>query len=226
MKFFYYSAIIFGLIASTFANSAEMRVIATGEVKTAPDMTSFEFGVTSKDENSQRALNKNNETTTKILDILRKDKLAPEDIQTSSLLLYQDQDQNKDKVSKTIYAAENHVVVRIKDLNMLGTIYKDIVTNGATQTSNLVYSNKNTHEIYNKARIKAIHNAIEKANLLAKAANMKLGDIINIESYADRGNSNDMRMQTMAIGAEAATPIEEGVINYSADVTISFKLDK
>lgn len=220
----YYFIICLILSSISLANAAVMRVSAVGEVKAKPDMTSFEFGVVSKDPNPQQALDANSKATNKILEALHKDNIQEQDIQTSSLLLYQDQ--NQDKKAQTIYAAENNIVVRVKNLKNLSTIYKDIIVSGANQTSNLVYTNQNTSAIYNEARIRAVHNAIEKAKLLAKAANLKLGDITNIESYANNGNPGPLARQAMAIGAESATPIEQGLINYSAEVTITFNLIK
>lgn len=220
-----YLLLFIGLVClcTISVQASELKVTATGAVKTKPDMATFEFGVSTQQETAQKALDISTKATTKILQILRNDKVAESDIQTSSLLVYPTQ--NKDP--NTRYGAENNIVVRIKNLNMLSTIYKDIVANGANQTSNLTYSNQNTDELFNQARIKAVHNAIAKAKLLANAANMKLGDITKIESYSNQGLPiTTMRAQTMAIGADSATPMEQGVITYSADVTISFALNK
>lgn len=222
MKLLYVLSIIILPFCILSANAAELKVTASGNTKTKPDMASFEFGVVSHDPSAQKALDISSQATTKILNVLHNDDVNKDDIQTSSLLVYPEQ--NKD--DKTNYAAQNSIVVRIKNLNMLSKIYKDIISHGANQTSNLVYTNQDTEALFNQARIRAVHNAIAKAKLLAKAANLKLGDITKIESYVNRGGPSGIRVQSMAIGADSATPMEQGVITYTADVTISFNLEK
>ncbi|GEM_PF-6487469 len=222
MKFLYILPMLILYFYVATANAAELKVTATGTVKAKPNMATFEFGVVSHDPSAEKALDISSKATSKILNVLHNDNLNSSDIQTSSLLVYPEQNKN----DKTTYGAENNIVVRIKNLNMLSKIYKDIIVNGANQTSNLTYTNQDTTELFNEARIRAVHNAIAKAKLLSKAANLKLGDITKIESYVNRGGPSGIRVQAMAIGADSATPMEQGVITYTADVTITFNLEK
>ena len=74
-----------------------------------------------------------------------------------------------------------------------------------------------------QARIEAVKDAIAKATLLTKAADVTLGDVVSI-SEASSGRARPAMMGDMAM-ARSAVPVAAGEVSVGMSVTMVFEIN-
>ncbi|WP_412058702.1 SIMPL domain-containing protein [Bartonella sp. DGB2] len=219
------------LTAPTLLHAQTQRVIivdASGEIHAAPDMAILRLGVVNRADTAQKALSENNKAMNRVIDAFKKNGLDSKDIQTSNLSIYPIQQDRKDKKTKdTLYQISNTITIGIRDLNKAGKFFDEAVNLGINSVDNITFTNADQKAIYKKAREKAVIEAIEKANTLAKAAHVKLGSILKIQEGI---NTDGFRPMPVFLSASpsnnTASNFEGGELVYKARVSITFEIEQ
>ncbi|MHC5307813.1 SIMPL domain-containing protein [Bartonella sp. LJL80] len=217
---------------SAQAGEVEMKhstivVSATGETQTAPDMAVINLAVVTNDKTAQQALAANNKAMNDVLESFKKSGIEPRDLQTSGLSIYPvNEDSKEKKVSEQKYRVSNSLTVRIRDLALAGKIFDQAMSLGINSVSGISFTNAEQKPFYTEARKKAVAEAIEKAQTLAGAANVKLGPIISISEE----NFSSGVMPRLASAAKPAyqadTNFAGGELDYAINVTVTFAIDQ
>ncbi|MCZ2204077.1 SIMPL domain-containing protein [Bartonella sp. A05] len=208
---------------STVQNSI-ITVTATGESRATPDMAIINLAVITHDKTAQAALASNNKSMNDVINTLKNNGIQAQDLQTSGLSIYTISADEK-KNNKDLYQVSNHLTVRIRDLANAGKIFDQAMALGINSVHGITFTNAETKPFYIEARKQAIAEAIEKAKILAQAANVKLGKIIKITE-----NDGNSRPITSLISSARSVNYENtnfagGELNYGVSVTIIFAID-
>jgi len=220
------SRFLFAFFAVTIAlmpaRAAERSVTVTGEatVAIAPDAAIIRIGVTSQDKTAREASDTNAKQMSAVLAAIKDTGIAERDIQTSRLSLQPQYDQGKTGNARlTGFQANNQVTVRIRDVDKLATVLDRAIAAGANEMSGIEFVVSEQSKMLDQARGDAIADARRKAELFAKAAGAKLGNVISI---SEEGSAPQPRpMQAMRAGA---VPIAPGEQTLRAIVTVSYEL--
>ncbi|WP_455480393.1 SIMPL domain-containing protein [Bartonella sp. B12(2025)] len=223
------------LLASSLAVHAEesktknptITVTATGESQAAPDMAIINLAVVTHDKTAQEALASNNKSMNDIINAFKKNNVQENDLQTSGLSIYgSDFDKYQEKKNnEKLYYVSNSLTVRIRDLANAGKIFDQAMALGVNLVNGITFTNANTKPFYQEARKKAIAEAIEKAETIAQAANLKLGKIIKINENNDSYYPMPRLMKSAAHASYADTNFSGGELGYSVNVTVVFSID-
>src|SRR5215470_10100675 len=209
-------------IALVPARAAENLVTVTGEatVAIAPDAAVIRIGVTSQDKTAREASDANAKQMTAVLAAIKDTGIAERDIQTSRLSLQPQYDPNKGGNARlTGFQANNQVTVRIRDIDKLATVLDRAIASGANEMSGIEFVVSEQSKLLDQARGEAIADARRKAELYARAAGAKLGQVVSI---SEEGTAPQPRpMQAMRAGA---VPIAPGEQTLRAIVSVSYEL--
>lgn len=198
----------------------------TGEasVNVAPDLATVSIGVTTNEDTAAKALAANTEAMTKVIGQLKSAGIEESDIQTSSLSIgpvWADGVQpSKREISG--YSATNMVTVRVRNLDNLGPVLDASVADGANALNGLGFELAEPQPALDQARKLAVEDAKRKAQLIADAAGVTLGPIMSIREGGDVGGVRPMAAQF----ARDSVPVQAGEINYSSDVTITWRIGR
>ncbi len=96
---------------------------------------------------------------------------------------------------------------------------------GINSVNGITFTNADTKPFYQEARKKAITEAIEKAETIAQAANLKLGKIIEINENNDNYYPNPRLMSSASRASYADTNFSGGELGYNVSVTVVFAID-
>src|SRR6185312_11082052 len=154
------------------ARAVERSVTVTGEatVAVAPDAAVIRIGVSSQDKTAREASDANDKQMSAVLAAIKDTGIVERDIQTSRLSLQPQYDTNKSGTARlTGFQATNQVTVRIRD-----------IAAGANEMSGIEFVVTEQSRMLDQARDDAIADARRKAELYAKAARAKLGNVISI----------------------------------------------
>ena len=157
---------------------------------------------------------------TAVLETIKASGIAERDIQTSRLSLQPQYDPNKSGTARlTGFQANNQVTVRIRDIDNLPTVLDRAIAAGANEMSGIEFVVSEQSKLLDQARDEAIADARRKAELYAKAAGAKLGQVVSI---SEEGTAPQPRpMQAVRAGA---VPIAPGEQTLRAIVSVSYEL--
>jgi len=206
---------------------AEGRLTVTGEgaVSMVPDIATVTVGVTTQAADAAGALDQNSAATQAVLDQITAFGIAPRDAQTSGLSLSPLWNNGASETAPRItgYQANNQITIRIRDLSKLGLVLDDVVSSGANTFNGLSFGLSDPKPAADDARKAAVAEARARAALLAEAAGLTLGPIL--ELYESGGAIPGPRpMADMA--RMSAVPIAEGEVSVNASVTIVYEIAK
>ena len=224
-------------MAQTQSLPGTIALVGEGQVTGTPDMAIVSSGVVTMGKTARDALSANTAAMDNIFALLRAAGMDPKDIQTANFNVepqydYSDQrDANGYSRPPRIssYQVSNTVSVKIHDLDNLGKVLDQLVTAGSNQINSVYFTVIDPAPLYDEARRAAMADAIEKANLYAKAAGVTLGPIISITEGSPQVSpvfKSDVMMARVAAESPAPVPIAAGQLDFSKQVSVVWKLEQ
>ncbi|MBC8020623.1 MAG: SIMPL domain-containing protein [Methyloceanibacter sp.] len=203
-----------------------ISLVASGIVKTTPDMVDISTGVTSEAPSARAALDKNTEAMTKVVEALKEEGIDPKDIQTANFSvgpIYEQKAEGKPPVV-TGYRVTNQVRITLHDTGKLGAVLDKVVSLGANQIDSIEFGVEEPEALKDEARKLALKNVTDNAKLYAEAAGVGLGQILTI---SEEESSYQPRYAQAARAMEMAkdVPIEAGTASVEVRVRVTWELD-
>jgi uncharacterized protein YggE len=205
-----------------------LNVSGQGEVAARPDQAHVQIGVVTEGDTASAALRANSEAMTKVIATLREQGLENRDIQTSGFSVSPRYRQYpRGETGPPVidgYTVSNMVTARVRDLDRLGGLLDRVVSDGANQLRGISFSIAETGDLMNEARKRAVADARARAEVLAAAAGVRLGEILTIN---DGGAHRPSPAPMYAMRAEAAmdVPMEAGEQTVQASVNIVYAIE-
>lgn len=230
------------LIGKDIAPQATVSVSGKGEMVVKPDIVTFSFGVEEESlvvGDAQAAVAK---TENAILDFLKKNGVAKDDIKVSGYNIYPRYDYEYNgrtydgRVSLPLpgggkrilaaYVVSEYVEVKLRNLSDAGKLIGGLGELGATNVSGLTFGVDKEEEVLKEAREKAIADAKEKAKRLARDLGVSL---VRIVSYSDGGGYPGpyyakMEMATGAARDSVSPELPSGTNKIVSQVSITYEI--
>ncbi|MBI4920001.1 SIMPL domain-containing protein [Candidatus Azambacteria bacterium] len=195
-----------------------------GKIKAAPDTAKVDIGLVTEGKDSISVQNENTGKMNKVIDFLKKEGVANEDIKTSNYNLSPKYDYNKGKSTLAGYILNQTVNVTVRDLKNVGKILDGAVSSGANQINSVSLFVDKPEELKNKAREEAVKQAKEKAMAASKIASFRLGRLIGFSESAS--GEPPIFYEAMGrgggIAASAAPQIEPGSQEITINITLTY----
>ncbi|MCR4580177.1 MAG: SIMPL domain-containing protein [Treponema sp.] len=203
-----------------------ITVSGTGSVSVKPDMVSLKFIVRNSGWNIMQVAERNAINTTNTINALKEAGVVESDISTFDYSISQD----NTHTYAGEYTARNTISVIVRNLENTGKVIDAAVKNniGANGITSFEYLVSDKTTALREARTLAIKNAQDAASLLAGASGCKVNGVMEIkEDYTSAGRNNDMLFKAVSMsmdGATPTTPIMEGNVTISSNVTVTYEL--
>ena len=218
------SSCVLGRPAKDEAPVRSITVSGTGSVSVKPDMVSVKFIVKSTNWNCPTAAERCAINTANTIAAIKEAGIPESDISTYDYSISQD----NTHTYAGEYTVRNTIAVLIRNVDLTGKVIDAAVKNntGANGVTSFEYLVSDKATALREARTLAIKNAQDAASLLAGASGCKVNGVIEIrEDYTSAGRSNDMMFKAVAMEAGGATtPIVEGNITITSNVTVKYEL--
>lgn len=207
------------------AETGRITVTGEGEIVAAPDMAVVTLGVTSEARAAAAAMAANNAAMATVFQRLMAAGIEDRDIQTSNLSLSPrwEQMRNQGDPPRVVgFVASNQVSVRVRALDRLGEVLDLVVADGANTLGGLNFGVLESGPLLDEARRAAVADAIRKARLLAEAAGVTLGPLLEM---SEAGMSpGPIPMARMEMAMAEAVPVAPGEVGLTASVTMVFAI--
>ena len=126
------------------------------------------------------------------------------------------------------YKINQTVQVKVRDFAKIGVILSGVVDKGANNVSQLSFTIDDPTKLQDSAREQAISKAREKAKLVAKAGDFKVGRLLGIDEgfgQVPLYKYTSAVSESFGVGGTAPTPsIEPGSQEISVTVTLRYEI--
>ena len=217
------------LIASTAwaeTPSRSMTVTGEGRVETAPDMATIRLGVVTEARGAREAIDTNSRAMDGVLDRLRGLGIAARDLQTSDFSVSPRWRRGQGDTPPEIsgFVARNLLIVRIRDLDSLGTVLDAVTRDGANTFEGLAFGLQTPGPHEDAARRAAVADARRKAALYAEAGEFALGPLLSLSESGGGSAPRAMARAEMAVAMDAV-PVAPGEVDLVARVTLTYAIE-
>jgi uncharacterized protein len=211
------------------APEAGIVVTGDGSVEVAPSYAQIRIGVTTRTKTVKEAVATNSNLMTLIMAALKDAGVAENDIQTArfsiqpiytSVSTLGSRDPHAEsKLSG--YDVSNRVNVTIRQIGKVGELIDRAVASGATDVGNVSFVVSDASKALDQAREAAIADARRKADVYAKASDVRLGPV---EWITEEAGGGPQAVMPMARAAAPAVPIATGEETLRVRVTVGFAI--
>lgn len=212
---------------------AVIKVSGEGRSTTAPDMAILQLSVVKDAKTAREALDANNKAMADVLSALKQAGIAERDLQTSGFSInpqyhYPPNNDGGNRPPELAgYQVVNGVGVRVRDLGQLGEILDKSVTLGVNQGGGIEFTNDKPDAVITEARKAAVADAINKAKVLAEAAGVSLGRVIEIAEQPSRPEPIPVvRSMAKEFAAADSVPMATGENAYNVTVNVTFAVNQ
>ncbi|MDA7966691.1 SIMPL domain-containing protein [Ruegeria sp.] len=229
MKTLAFLAAMMAAVATMPAHAEERRITVsgTGTALAVPDMATLTLGVTNQDKEASNAMQATSDAVAQILTRLDEMGLESRDVQTRDLSLSpvwsNSGISSGSQREITGFVASNRVFIRVRDLNNLGQIMDAVIRDGANDFGGLSFSVQEPKPLEDKARADAVADARDKAEQLAQAAGVTLGQVVSISDQA--GGIRPVAQMSRLAQAESGVPVAGGEVSVAVNVSMVFEIE-
>lgn len=219
--------IALGFVSPTLAEDRTINVTGQGTVEAPPDMATMTIGVTRTAPEAAAALAETSQAIASVIARLEDLDVAPRDMQTSGLALQpvwsRPVSNGAERREITGFAARNQLTIRVRALDDLGDILDAVVQDGANTFDGLRFSLSDPSEAVAGARAAAVRDAMRKAEQLAAAADMSLGEVLTISE--NDGAPRPVQMELAAARMADSVPVATGEVSLTVTVSMRFAIE-
>jgi uncharacterized protein YggE len=205
----------------------EVTTSATGEARFVPDRATISMGVQTRAPTAAKASAENATKQRAVIDAIRAQGIAPEQISTVNYSLNAEQEYNPqagDRAPRvTGYVATNTVRVEVRRVDQVGTLIDAAIAKGANDVSSLNFHSSQPDSLRRVALADAYKQAYADAMALARAAGGQLGELIEMSTGGYREPPQPFAMQIRGAKSMETTPIEAGELSMTVSVVARWR---
>jgi uncharacterized protein YggE len=217
-------------VLSSSTTDRAIHVTGSGSVTGEPDIATLDLGVSVEKETVAEAREEAASAMTALIASLKANNVAEKDIKTENFSIHPQYDYTDNGRILRGYRVNNTVRAKIRELATLS----DVIDAAAAAGGNSIVINSiqfmidDTTPLQTQARSLAVKDAEAKAQTLAEASGVTLGEPITItESTYFEGPPIPFAMEEEAFddAARTATPIVAGELTVTVNVTVVYEIE-
>jgi uncharacterized protein len=208
---------------------SSIRVTADSRISAKPDRVQIDIGVLTEASLSHDAATSNARALDAVLAAVRGVAGPTAQLRTVSYSLNPNYQYHPGGGEPTItgYSALNVVEVTLDDLARMGDVIDAATHTGANRVQGIQFTLRDQDAVRTQALREAAIRARGEAETLAAALNLKVLRVLTVEESSPRIVPIRPRMmaaRSAAASAEAATPVESGTLDVTAEVTLTVEV--
>lgn len=220
------------IVQTTNGGATGIAATGNGRAFGEPDVAVVTVGVNVQRDTVEQARNDAATAQQAVIDSLKDNGVADEDIQTVGFSVYPQYNYPPDRPQGEIigYVVSNVVSAKIRDLDTTGEIIDDATVAGGNDAvvQGVSFTIDDPSDLQEQARREAVDKARAQAEQLADAAGVNLGKIISISESGgfipfERGLGG--AAFDTAAQAPVPSPIEPGQVEVNISVSVQFAID-
>ena len=202
-----------------------ITVSASSEVKVVPDKASLTLEVLAQGKTAQEAQTASVGPVDAVLAAIKEAGIPEKDVQTTYAGISPIYDWSGEAERITGYESRTTLQVSGVDVDDVASLMEACVAAGATGINGPSYYASTYDEAYGQALSEAVAASRGKAEAIAKAAGVTLGDVVAVtEGYQNTALRYEEAASNMAMADGADMKIAPGEVSIEAQVTVSYDI--
>ena len=219
------------IVASTqntdgyYDTRSTVRVSGTGTVSIKPDIAKVGFTVRAQEKDVSEAQQRNAKLMEAVLEVIKASGIAEEDIETGYLNINEVRDYSRNTSKVVGYEVYHTVNVKVRDMDVLGSLISEAVAAGASDVSGPEYSIEDDSKAYLQALGMAVESAGAKAKAIAAGAGVRLANLpISIDENGGADSAVVYEEPNEERGAKAEVMAAEDTLTETQTVMPTIKV--
>jgi len=206
-----------------------ITIAGEGKVTAIPDIATVTLGMDNTNMDIQVAQKKNSDTINSLITQLKAFGIAAEDIQTVNYNIYPQYDYVNNSQTLKGYTVSQSVAVKVRQTDKINNVIKIAGDLKLNQVGGLSFDVDKPEVYKQQAREKALQNAKDKAETLAKIMGVKLGKVISFSENGTYPTPYTMYSSDKAMGigggGGTAPSVSPGSQDIIIDASVVYELD-
>jgi len=223
------------LLACTAAHADQdeqprtIGVSGQGEVRAEPDRATVTLGVESRKPKLEDARAAVAKTVDAVLKLTRDLKIDPKLVRSTRINVQPEYNWGANNANERTligYYVSRQVEVELHDLEKLGQLLEKSTDLGVNQMGDPRLDSSKRQDLTREALAKAVVDARQNAEVIAKAAGARLGNARTINANTEFTQAPQPMVRAMAMEAKAAggAPYQSGEMTFNATVNVQYDL--
>jgi uncharacterized protein len=203
-----------------------VRVVGEGRAHAVPDVAIVTVGVVATDPSLAKATRDADARARKVQAVVAAAGVAPADFQTSryDVDIERRADRPDEGPRVVGYRVVNELRVKVRDLAALGGLLDRVVAAGANEVQGLQFTKEDTTAEQGRALAAAVRAAHAKADEMARAAGLRLGELVELSEGVRASPGPIVPMRAMSMAKSSGVAVQSGEIEVDAQVEAVFAL--
>ncbi len=218
--------ISYPLTITNYNKSSELSVVGEGKIDVVPDKALINVGITVQNASTAEEAQKSiNQTNNKLIQAMKSLGVNAGDIKTSNYSINPTYS-SRPEATQTIsgYSGNATITITLKNAALVPQALEAATKAGANEIQGVSFSIDDPNKYREEARNKAISNAKDQAEKLAKTLGIRLGKVTNIiESSPGEPNPIFKTADVMSAPSGGAPIVEPGTQTITSIVTLYFE---
>lgn len=214
--------------AVSVAQDVARQIVVSGQgrVSAQPDMAVIRIGIRREARAAADALGAAADAVASVLSELEKAGIATRDIQTATVTLTPNYRYSNDGSPPRFlgYVSGSDLTVRIRALDRLGAVLDAVATDGATSFSGPSFQVADPAPLEDDALAAAVADAARKAAVMADAAGVTLGAVVDMTEAGAAAPQPMLRGTMMEAAADSAMPVAAGEVDFRSSVAVTYAI--
>ena len=207
-------------------DTPHITVVGTATESVTPDEAEIRLGVTADKPTAAEAWKLITQTSQGLVEVAKTAGLSSSDIETTSVQLTQvvenlHQPDGSFKREARGFQASYRLTLKTRELGMVGSLTQSLIDKGANVFDGIGFAVAHPDAHRDTLRADAMRDAHHQAEILAAAAGVKLGALLQVEP----ASPPSMRPGSRILSAAAAPPIEPGSQALSAEIEATYAIE-
>ncbi|MEZ4859214.1 MAG: SIMPL domain-containing protein [Flavobacteriaceae bacterium] len=224
-----YKSLLLIPLTSFFMNAQSLPkpsvdVSGEGIVTVTPDEVTITARVEHTGNNPKEVKQMNDQTVNEVFQFLKQAGIDSKYVKTEYLNLSKNYEYNTKKYT---YVANQTLSIKLKDLTQYETIMKGLLETGINRIDGISFTSSKMTALQSEARIKAVQNALKKAEEYASVLHQTVGKALLISEFQNNNTPSPMLkrgMMAMDTSSESQT-MAPGEMEIRVVVNVSFELN-
>lgn len=203
--------------------SSTITVTGEASLQQKSQLATFSTGVTAINDNKETAISEVNQKIEAIISAVKNFGIPPSDIKTQNLSVNQEEEiyyeESRQKRRPSQWRVSNSIEIKLRNVDKTAELSDLLSRSGATNVYGPNFSLDETQGAEKELIEKAIANAREKAETIAKSSGKSLGEIINVAEGYQPARTYSVDLQ----GVGGGGGIEPGTGTVQKVVTVTFE---
>ncbi len=203
-----------------------INITGEGREVSVPDVATVDLGLLTTSAKVADAQAENTKKMNQLTDRLKALSIADRDLKTANYSIYPHYDYKEGASTVSGYDVSQTLNVKIRDLNKLATVLQIAGEIGSNQIGGLNFTVDDREVLRERARQKALANALQKARALSASTGLRLGKLISYNESEVTPEQPQYFSRDAGLGAGgggAAPSVQSGSLEIVSSVSLTFE---